>query len=136
MTLEANSPSGPVETITETTVQNRTKICFTPIETGEYTFRFAWNRFPLLHAPIFGIACLSEENPALISKSRASSISSSGSLSDQKVVLTGKGLAKAITGVESDFTIDGSRAGPGRIIYIFFFTAAALANNIFIKERI
>ena len=113
LTLEAKSPSGPLETITETTMHNRTKICFTPMETGEYTFRFAWNRIPLLHAPVLGIAYLSEENPAVISKSRASSISSSGSLSDQKVVLTGKGLAQAITGVEADFTIDGSRAGPG-----------------------
>ena len=118
LTLEARGPSGLIETKTEMATQNRTKICFTPTETGEHTFRFVWNRIPLLHAPVLGIAYLSDENPVSTSKSRASSISSSGSGSDQKVVLTGKGLAKAITGIEADFTIDGSRAGPGkRIIF-------------------
>lgn len=113
MTLEARGPSGLIETTTETPIQNRSKICFTPTETGEHTFRFAWNRIPLLHAPVLGMAYLTDEIPGTSSKSRASSISSSGSGSDHKVVLTGKGLAKAICGIEADFTIDGSRAGPG-----------------------
>lgn len=118
MSAEIKGPSGPVKADIETPMPHRTRICFTPIESGEYMIKLAWNRIPLPHSPLMAYANhgplpSEENNPSLSSKSRASSISSSSSGGDQKVILTGKGLAKSVCGVEAEFTIDGSRAGPG-----------------------
>lgn len=110
-------PSGYVETDIETPMPHRTKLCFTPPVPGEYSFRFSWNRAVLPNAPTQAIASaamvMDDGASYTTNKSRASSISSAGSGGDHKVVLTGKGLAKAVCGIEAEFTIDGSRAGPG-----------------------
>ena len=79
-------------------------LSFTPPQVGEYVAKLLWNRVLFLIAPhVVGITRSND----LPSKSRASSISSTGSDEDHKVVLT-----KAIFGVEV-FTIDGSRDDPG-----------------------
>lgn len=117
MSAEIKGPSGPIETSVETPMPHRTRVSFTPHEIGEYSLKFSWNRIPLPNSPLVGVASVilpaEESHHSSPNKSRASSISSSGSGGDHKVVLTGKGLAKAIIGDEAEFTIDGSRAGPG-----------------------
>lgn len=114
---EIKGPSGQVKANVETPMPHRTRVCFTPMEAGEYSTKFTWNRVPLPNSPVVGvtsITLLPEESSHISSnKSRASSISSSGSGGDHKVILTGKGLAKAMMEAEAEFTIDGSRAGPG-----------------------
>lgn len=118
LSVEIRGPSGLVAAEVENPMPHRTRVSFTPAESGEYTLKLAWNRIPLPHSPLVAFASHAplhseEPNPSTSSKSRASSISSSGSGGDQKVILTGKGLAKAVCGMEAEFTIDGSRAGPG-----------------------
>ena len=111
LSAEVRGPSGlPVETNVETPMPHRTRLSFTPPQVGEYVVKLLWNRVPLPNAPHVAVTVQPDDLP---SKSRASSISSTGSGGDHKVVLTGKGLAKAMIGVEAEFTIDGSRAGPG-----------------------
>ena len=110
-------PSSPVDTENETPMPHRTRINFALQEIGEYALKFSWNRIPLPHSPVLAVATVTAADSDALhlssGKSRASSISSNGSAGDQKVVLTGNGLAKATKGVEAEFTIDGSRAGPG-----------------------
>lgn len=116
---EVRGPSGIVATEAETTMPHRTRIRFTPLEIGEYAIDLTWNRIPLPNSPIAAIAhdgaAAAPQNERSLSslKSGASSVSSTGSGGDQKVILSGKGLARAVCGVEAEFTIDGSRAGPG-----------------------
>ncbi|XP_046654649.1 filamin-C-like isoform X2 [Daphnia pulicaria] len=114
---EIRSPSGLIKTNVETPMPHRTRVGFTPMEVGEYSIKFTWNRVPLPNSPVVGVISIDlpseENNRTLHNKSRASSISSSSSGGDHKVILTGQGLAKAITDTEAEFTIDGSRAGPG-----------------------
>jgi filamin len=122
---EIRSPSGLIKTNVETPMPHRTRVGFTPMEVGEYSIKFTWNRVPLPNSPVVGVISIDlpseENNRTLHNKSRASSISSSSSGGDHKVILTGQGLAKAITDTEAEFTIDGSRAGPGiHIIDIVF----------------
>lgn len=100
---------------------HRTRVRFTPPEIGEYAIDLTWNRVPLPNSPIAALAhdglASSQTDRSLSSlKSGASSVSSNGSGGDQKVILSGKGLARAICGAEAEFTIDGSRAGPGMIL--------------------
>jgi hypothetical protein len=82
-----------------------------------FFFFFKFLFFILPNSPVVGVTSIDlpsdENNHTSHNKSRASSISSSGSGGDHKVILTGKGLAKAVTGTGAKFTIDGSRAGPG-----------------------
>ncbi|XP_059352458.1 filamin-B-like isoform X4 [Daphnia carinata] len=114
---EIKGPSGQVKTTIETPMPHRTRVCFTPLEVGEYSTKFTWNRVPLPNSPLVGVTSIAlppeESSHVSSNKSRASSISSSGSGGDHKVILTGKGLAKAMVDAEAEFTIDGSRAGPG-----------------------
>jgi filamin len=114
---EIKGPSGQIKTNVETPMPHRTRVCFTPLELGEYAMKFTWNRVILPNSPVVGVTSIDlpsdENNHTSHNKSRASSISSSGSGGDHKVILTGKGLAKAVTGTGAKFTIDGSRAGPG-----------------------
>lgn len=120
LNAEITGPSGIVDTENETPMPHRTRVKFLLQEIGEYALKFTWNRIPLPHSPVLAIAAVSASDAdTQHSKSRASSISSTGSVGDQKVVLTGNGLAKATKGVEAEFTIDGSRAGPGTL-YITF----------------
>ena len=115
---EVRGPSGVVPSEAETMMPHRTRVRFTPPEIGEYAIDLTWNRVPLPNSPIAAIAhdglASSQNDRSLNSlKSGASSVSSNGSGGDQKVILSGRGLARAICGVEAEFTIDGSRAGPG-----------------------
>lgn len=114
---EIKGPSGQVKTNIETPMPHRTRVCFTPLEVGEYSTKFTWNRVPLPNSPLVGVTSIAlppeERSHVSSNKSRASSISSSGSGGDHKVILTGNGLAKAMVDAEAEFTIDGSRAGPG-----------------------
>ena len=119
MGIEVYGPSGLVDTFKETPMSHRTKVRFLPTETGDYKFKLTYNQIPLSNVPSHAI-CYAITEDAIItgasSKSRASSVaslSSTGSGSDQKVVLTGKGLAYATIGQPAEFTIDGSRAGQG-----------------------
>lgn len=138
---EVIGPSGPVETTVETPMPHRTRMNFTPPEAGEYSIKFTWNNLHLPNSPFVGVTSVSnpnDDNPlTLQNKSRASSVSSSGSGGDHKVVLTGKGLAKAIIGAEAEFTIDGSRAGPGILqkdfIKFFLYIVLHLAIYLFLK---
>ena len=112
---------------------------FQPPISGRYRFQIAYGGesvpgSPFLFDAVQSETAVEEEEeehpiltdsahylPAAVSSlgggSRASSVvSSNGSLSaagDHQVVLTGKGLAKGVVGLESEFVIDGSRAGPG-----------------------
>jgi len=117
LNAEIVGPSSPVDTENETPMPHRTRINFALQEIGEYALKFSWNRIPLPHSPVLAVATVTAADSDALhlssGKSRASSISSNGSAGDQKVVLTGNGLAKATKGVEAEFTIDGSRAGPG-----------------------
>lgn len=125
LVAEIKGPSGSIEANMETPIPHRTRVCFIPFEIGEHSIKFTWNRMPLPGAPTVGLATVafsSEDTNHSTTKSRASSISSSGSGGDHKVILTGKGLAKALIGVEADFTIDGSRAGPGKTSFFIFYT--------------
>lgn len=136
---EIKGPSGAVETNVETPMPHRTRVSFTPLEVGEYAIKFTWNRVPLPNAPLVGVTSVAlppdDSNHLSPSKSRASSISSSGSGGDHKVVLTGKGLAKAMIGTEAEFTIDGSRAGPGTYNAIFLIDSPNhFSFHLFVKE--
>jgi len=139
LNAEITGPSGTVETENETPMPHRTRIKFLLQEIGEYVVKFTWNRIPLPHSPVFAVATVTTADAdTQHSKSRASSISSTGSAGDQKVVLTGNGLAKAAKGVEAEFTIDGSRAGPGvpevtitGIKSDLNVTLKAIGNNIY-----
>ena len=110
---------------------HRTRIKFLLQEIGEYVVKFTWNRILLPHSPVFAVATVTTADAdTQHSKSRASSISSTGSAGDQKVVLTGNGLAKAAKGVEAEFTIDGSRAGPGTLLLLFRLSQLFLWSTV------
>lgn len=117
---------------------HRTRIKFLLQEIGEYALKFTWNRIPLPHSPVLAIASVTAlDADTQHNKSRASSVSSTGSAGDQKVVLTGNGLAKATKGVEAEFTIDGSRAGPGTFSLFFHllcFTGLSSENSSNLNE--
>lgn len=120
LAVEVTGPSGAVETRLETPMLHRTRASFLPSELGDYLLKFTWNRIDLPNYPLHAIATVAAASTSVVSaaKSRASSVSSTGSGGDQKVILTGKGLSKAVVGQEAEFTIDGSRAGPGILVHL------------------
>ena len=120
LAVEVTGPSGAVETRLETPMPHRTRASFLPSELGDYLLKFTWNRIDLPNYPLYAIATVAAASTSVVSaaKSRASSVSSTGSGGDQKVILTGKGLSKAVVGQEAEFTIDGSRAGPGILVHL------------------
>ncbi|XP_071442492.1 filamin-C isoform X2 [Hetaerina americana] len=83
--------------------RGRVRLLLTPREPGDHTLSLSFAGKPLPRSPMQCVATQVGTTP-----------SSASDGTPVRVVLTGRGLAGAQCGEESEFIIDGSRAGPGR----------------------
>lgn len=76
---------------------DRIQLILTPRTPGPHSLHLTYGGFPLPFSPINSLA--------------------EGGTGGVRVMLTGKGLAGAVCNQQSEFTIDGSQAGPGKQSY-------------------
>ncbi|KAH7961849.1 hypothetical protein HPB52_012689 [Rhipicephalus sanguineus] len=94
--VEVRGPEDVVETHLEQTSSHRYRITFTPEEEGDHFIYVYYNDVPHPNSPFLAHA---EPLPPVLDHTR--------------VVLRGHGLTGAKVGMEAEFVIDGSDAGPG-----------------------
>lgn len=84
----------------EAPTPDRLQVVVTPRTPGPHTLHLSYGGFTLPLSPVQALA--------------------EGGTGGVRVILTGKGLAGAVCNQQAEFTIDGSQAGPGVWLIIFW----------------